>query len=127
VTGEMIDIKLYGEQTTILHDWLNTDKNCMDIVPVGSGKTFLASIALPIMASDVRYHKNKDVVYSAPTREMIKTLIWEPLKNSCRQYFGITEKDINNGDLTIKFKNGTFINTIMERSIRIEKMRFNLV
>jgi len=105
----MIDIKLYGEQTTILHDWLNTDKNCMDIVPVGSGKTFLASIALPIMASDVRYHKNKDVVYSAPTREMIKTLIWEPLKNSCRQYFGITEKDINNGDLTIKFKNGTFI------------------
>lgn len=105
----MTEIKLYGEQTTILQDWLQTDKNCMDIVPVGSGKTFLASIALPLMASDVRYHKNKDVVYSAPTREMIKTLIWEPLKTSCRDYFGISDSAINNGDLTIRFPNGTFI------------------
>jgi hypothetical protein len=103
------EIKLYGEQTTILKDWLETDKHSMDIVPVGSGKTFLASIALPLMASDIRYHKGKDVVYSAPTREMIKTLIWEPLKNSCRDYFNISDKDINNGDLTIKFPNGTFI------------------
>lgn len=105
----MTEIKLYGEQTTILQDWLTTTKNCMDIVPVGSGKTFLASIALPIMASDEKYHKGKDIVYSAPTREMIKTLIWEPLKNSCREHFGISDKDINNGDLTIKFPNGTFI------------------
>ena len=103
------NISLYGEQTTILKDWLESDKNCMDIVPVGSGKTFLAAIALPIMASDQRYHKGKDVVYSAPTREMIKTLIWEPLKYSCREYFGIDDKDINNGDLTIRFTNGTFI------------------
>lgn len=103
------NIKLYGEQTTILKDWLETDKNAMDIVPVGSGKTFLASIAMPIMASDVRYHKNKDIIYSAPTREMIKTLIWEPLKNSCRAYFGVSNKDINNSDMTIRFKNGTYI------------------
>ena len=72
----MTEIKLYGEQTTILQDWLTTTKNCMDIVPVGSGKTFLASIALPIMASDENYHKGKDIVYSAPTREMIKTGYW---------------------------------------------------
>lgn len=103
------NIKLYGEQTTILQDWLQTDKNCMDVVPVGSGKTFLASIAMPIMASDVRYHKNKDIIYSAPTREMIKTLIWEPLKLSCRNYFGVSEKDINNSDMTIRFPNGTYI------------------
>jgi hypothetical protein len=103
------NITLYGEQTTILKDWLETDKSCMDVVPVGSGKTFLASIALPIMASDERYHKGKDVIYSAPTREMIATLIWEPLKNSCRQYFNIPDKDINNSALTIRFPNGTFI------------------
>lgn len=105
----MNTIELYGEQNTILRDWLTTDKNCMDIVPVGSGKTFLASIALPIFASDIKFHKGKDVVYSAPTREMIKTLIWEPLKNSCRNYFGVGDRDINNGDLTIRFPNGTFI------------------
>jgi hypothetical protein len=102
-------LKLYGEQTNILKDWLESTKNCMDIVPVGSGKTFLASIALPIFASDPRYHKGKDVIYSAPTREMIKTLIWESLKSSCRQYFGITDRDINNSDMTIKFHDGVYI------------------
>jgi hypothetical protein len=105
----MTELKLFGEQTTILQDWLETDKNCMDIVPVGSGKTFLASLALPIFASDSRYHKGKDVIYSAPTREMIKTLIWSPLVDSCKSYFNINPKDINNSDLTIKFPNGTYI------------------
>jgi hypothetical protein len=105
----MININLFGEQNTILQDWLTTDKSCIDIVPVGSGKTFLASIALPIFASDERYHKGKDVIYSAPTREMIKTLIWDALKNSCKQYFNIEEKDINNSDMTIKFPAGNYI------------------
>jgi superfamily II DNA or RNA helicase len=52
-----VTIPLYGEQKTVLADWLTTDKHCIDIVPVGSGKTFLAAIALPIFASDPRYHK----------------------------------------------------------------------
>jgi hypothetical protein len=104
-----VDITLYGEQRTVLHDWLMTDKHCMDIVPVGSGKTFLASIALPIFANNDIYHKGKDIIYSAPTREMIKTLIWEPLKQSCRNYFAIADKDINNSDMTIRFPNGTYI------------------
>ena len=106
----MIPIKLYGEQTTLLQDWLQSDRNCMDVVPVGSGKTFLASIALPIMATDTAYNKGKDIVYSAPTTAMIKALIWEPLKASCIQHFGLTDgKDINNSELTIKFPNGIFI------------------
>ncbi len=104
-----VDITLYGEQRTVLHDWLMTDKHCMDIVPVGSGKTFLASIALPIFANNDIYHKGKDIIYSAPTREMIKTLIWEPLKQSCRNYFAIADKDINNSDMTIRFPNGVYI------------------
>ena len=78
-----IDITLYGEQQTIMSDWLETDKNCIDIVPVGSGKTFLAAVALPLFASDERYHKGKDIIYSAPTGSMIKSLIWEDLKKSC--------------------------------------------
>ena len=105
-----IDIPLYGEQNTILRDWLTTDKHCIDIVHVGSGKTFLASIALPIFATDPRYHKGKDIIYSAPTGAMIKSLIWEPLKRSCIEYFGLVDgKDINNSELTIRFHNGTFI------------------
>ena len=105
-----IDIPLYGEQKTILADWLTTDKHNIDIVPVGSGKTFLASIALPIFASDPRYHKGKDIIYSAPTGAMIKSLIWESLKQSCIKYFGLVDgKDINNSELTIKFPNGVFI------------------
>jgi hypothetical protein len=105
-----VDIPLFGEQKTVLADWLTTDKHCIDIVPVGSGKTFLAAIALPIFASDPRYHKGKDVIYSAPTGAMIKSLIWEPLKKSCIEYFGLVDgKDINNSELTIRFPNGTFI------------------
>jgi hypothetical protein len=105
-----VDIPLYGEQNTILSDWLTTDKHCLDIIPVGSGKTFLAAIALPIFASDPRYHKGKDIIYSAPTGAMIKSLIWEPLKHSCIKYFNLVDgKDINNSELTIKFPNGTFI------------------
>lgn len=106
----MTDIQLFGEQYNILADWLNTNLNCMDIVPVGSGKTFLASIALPIMATREQYHKGKDIIYSAPTSAMIKSLIWEPLKRSCVAHFGLIDgRDINNSELTIKFPNGVFI------------------
>ena len=65
--SNQIDIPLFGEQSTIFQDWLETDKHCIDILPAGSGKTFLASIALPIFASDKKYHKGKDVLYVAPT------------------------------------------------------------
>ena len=105
-----IDIKLYGEQSTLLQDWLTTDKHCIDIVPVGSGKTFLASVALPIFATNEKYHRGKDIVYSAPTGAMIKSLIWEPLKKSCINHFNLIDGEhINNSELTIKFPNGIFI------------------
>jgi hypothetical protein len=105
-----IDIPLYGEQSTLLKDWLTTDKHCINIVPVGSGKTFLASVALPIFATDEKYHKGKDIIYSAPTGAMIKSLIWEPLKKSVINYYNLKDGiDINNSELTIKFPNGIFI------------------
>jgi len=106
----MTNIELYGEQSSVLNDWLNTNKHCIDILHAGSGKTFLAAIALPIFASDERYHKGKDIIYSAPTGSMIKSLIWEPLKQSCINYFGLKDGEhINNSELTIKFPNGVFI------------------
>lgn len=106
----IIPVPMFGEQSTVLQDWLTTTKHCVDILPVGSGKTFLASVALPIFASDKRYHKGKDIIYSAPTGAMIKSLIWEPLKKSCMQYYNLKDGvDINNSELTIKFPNGTFI------------------
>ena len=107
---KQIRIPLFGEQSTLLQDWLTTDKHCIDIVPVGSGKTFLASIALPLFANNPNFHKGKDIIYSAPTGAMIKSLIWEPLKNSCINYYGLVDgKDINNSELTIRFKNGVYI------------------
>lgn len=108
--SDIIPIKLYGEQSTILKDWLTTDKHCIDIIHAGAGKTFLASIALPIFATNEKYHKGKDVIYSAPTGNMIKSLIWEPLKKICIDNFNLIDgKDINNSELTIRFKNGIFI------------------
>jgi hypothetical protein len=104
-----IDLNLYGEQFNVFNDWINTDKNIMNIVPVGSGKTYMASFFLPIAASDVKYNRGRDVVYFAPTHEMCKTLIWEPLKTRCKEVFGITDEFINNGELTIKFPSGIFI------------------
>jgi len=105
-----IDYTLYGEQSTIMSDWLETDKHCIDILPVGSGKTFLASIALPLFATDEKYHKRKDIIYFAPTGSMIKSLVWEDLKRNCIENFGLVDgKSINNSELTIKFPNGVFI------------------
>ena len=104
-----VNINLYGEQSTILNDWLNSDQHCIDIVPVGSGKTFLAATFLPIAATDIQYHKSKDVIYSAPTNAMIKSLVWEQLKLNCRQYYNIPDNAINNSELTIKFPNNVFI------------------
>jgi len=106
---KQVNITLYGEQATILDDWVNTDLHCIDILPAGSGKTFLASLFLPIAASDAKYHKGKDILYVAPTREMIKTLIWENLKHSCKSYFNIGDDMINNGELSIRFPNNVFI------------------
>jgi hypothetical protein len=62
------------------------------------------------MATNSKYHKGKDIIYSAPTGAMIKSLIWEPLKRSCINHFGLVDgRDINNTELTIRFKNNVFI------------------
>ena len=103
------EFTLFGEQSSILQDWLNTNKHCIDIIHAGAGKTFLASLALPIFASDEKYHHGRDIVYSAPTMSMISSLVWEPLKKICTTYFNIPDKHINNSAMTIRFPNDIFI------------------
>lgn len=103
------NLVLYGKQYEILQDWLNTDKNCVDIIHAGAGKSFLASIALPIFCSDVRYHKGRDVVYLAPTFSMAKTIMWTPLKDACKKYFNLPESSFNVSELTIKFPAGNYL------------------
>lgn len=101
---------LYGKQYEIMQDWINDDRHCIDIVHAGAGKTFLAQQFLPIAATSAHLHKGKDVVYVAPTHEMIKTLIWEGLKKTCQDVYGLIDgRDINNSDKTIKFPNDIFI------------------
>ena len=109
MTGKMNNIQLYGKQYEILQDWLTTDKNCVDIIHAGAGKSFLASIALPIFCSDERYHKGRDVVYLAPTFGMAKTIMWSPLKDSCKQYFNLPESAFNMSELTIRFPEGNYL------------------
>ena len=99
---KQIKFNLYGRQAEILNDWLTTDKNSMDIIHAGAGKSHLAAIALPIFASDPKYHKGKDVVFITGTTDMIKTNIWNTLKDTCINVYGVSPKDINNQDYIIK-------------------------
>ncbi len=103
------EITLYGQQYQILEDWLTTDKNCVDIIHAGAGKSFMASIALPIFCSDPKFHKGRDVVYLAPTFSMAKTIMWTPLKESCKKYFNLPDSAFNVSELTIKFPEGNFL------------------
>lgn len=98
-----IELELFGRQEQILSDWLTTDKNCMDIIHAGAGKSHMAAIALPIFASDAKYHKGKDIVFITGTSDMIKTNIWDNLKRTCIEIYGIDPKNINNSDFTIRF------------------------
>src|SRR5512137_1056302 len=89
---KQIKFNLYGRQAEILNDWLTTDKNSMDIIHAGAGKSHLAAIALPIFASDPKYHKGKDVVFITGTTDMIKTNIWNTLKDTCINVYGVSPK-----------------------------------
>jgi hypothetical protein len=100
------DITLWGAQTEVWQAMLS-DKNVCAVLPVGSGKSFLASLLLPIAASTPSIHKGKDILYVAPTAPMISRIIWKDLKNRCISMWGLEdEKDINNSSKTITFPNG---------------------
>ena len=100
------NITLWGAQAEVW-DAMLSDKNVCAVLPVGSGKSFLASLLLPIAATTPSIHKGKDILYVAPTAPMISRIIWKDLKKRCMSMWGLEdEKDINNSSKTITFPNG---------------------
>ena len=100
------NIDLYGAQSEVWSAMLS-DKNVCAVLPVGSGKSFLASLLLPIAATTPSIHKGRDILYVAPTAPMITRIIWKDLKQRCMTMWGLEdEKDINNSSKTITFPNG---------------------
>ena len=100
------DISLYGAQSEVW-DAMLSDRNVCAVLPVGSGKSFLASLLLPIAATTPSIHKGRDILYVAPTAPMIARIIWKDLKHRCITMWGLEdEKQINNSSKTITFPNG---------------------
>lgn len=100
------NITLWGAQQEVWQAMLS-DRNVCAVLPVGSGKSFLASLLLPIAATTPHIHKGRDILYVAPTAPMISRIIWKDLKQRCISMWGLQdEKDINNSSKTITFPNG---------------------
>ena len=100
------NIDLYGAQSEVWDAMLG-DKNVCAVLPVGSGKSFLASLLLPIAATTPAIHKGRDILYVCPTAPMIARIIWKDLKYRCITMWGLEdEKQINNSSKTITFPNG---------------------
>jgi Terminase large subunit, T4likevirus-type, N-terminal len=100
------NIDLYGAQSEVWQAMLS-DKNVCAVLPVGSGKSFLASLLLPIAATTPAIHKGRDILYVCPTAPMISRIIWKDLKHRCMTMWGLEdEKQINNSSKTITFPNG---------------------
>ena len=99
-------LTLYGGQREVW-DAMMSNKNCCLVLPIGSGKSFLASWLLCIAATTPSIHKGRDILYLCPTAPMLRRIIWKDLKLRCIQLWGLRdEQDINNSSLTITFPNG---------------------
>ena len=106
-------INLIGSQTEVWDAMLNSDKNLIAVLPVGSGKSFLAALLLPIAANTPHMHKGRDILYVAPTYPMLERIIWAPLKKVCIEDWGLQdEKEINNSKKIITFPNGIRIHCV---------------
>ena len=107
MTSNVHNITLYGAQKDLWDAFYNDTRNVIAVVPVGSGKSFLSQLLLPIVANTPEMHKGRDIVYVAPTNGMVSRIIWTPLKKICMDQYGLVDEvDINNSSKTITFKNG---------------------
>ncbi len=101
------NVTLWGAQTQIWNAMYHSKKNVLAVVPVGSGKSFLASLFLSIAATTPKMHQGRDLLCVAPTYGELERAIWSPLKKTCMNTFGLQdEKNINNSKKTITFQNG---------------------
>ena len=107
------NVTLFGAQKDLWDAFYNSKKNVLAVVPVGSGKSYLCQILLPIVANTPTMHLGRDICYVAPTNPMVERIIWSPLKKLCMEQYGLEdEKDINNSRKSITFKNGIKINCL---------------
>jgi hypothetical protein len=106
MTDNVHKLTLFGGQREVWEAMMS-DKNCCLVLPIGSGKSFLASWMLTIAATTPSIHKGRDVLYIAPTAPMVTRIIWKDLKDRCMKLWGLKdEQDINNSSKTITFSNG---------------------
>lgn len=106
VTNQL-DIELIGAQEDLWDAFFKSKKNVLAVAHVGSGKSFLCRLLLPIAATTPAIHKGRDIVYVAPSNGMVSRIMWSELKKDCIKHYGLTdEKDINNSNKTITFANG---------------------
>lgn len=104
--SNQVNLTLFGAQQEVW-DAMMSNKNCVLVLPIGSGKSFLSSWILPIAATTPSMHKGRDILYVAPTSPMVNRIIWKDLKDRCIDLWGLQdEKDINNSSKTITFPNG---------------------
>ena len=104
--SNQVNLTLYGAQQEVWNAMMS-DKNCVLVLPIGSGKSFLSSWILPIAATTPHMHKGRDILYVAPTSPMVNRIIWKNLKDRCIHLWGLKdEQDINNSSKTITFPNG---------------------
>jgi hypothetical protein len=102
-------LTLYGAQKEVW-DAMMSDKNACLVLPIGSGKSFLASWMLCIAATTPSINRGRDILYIAPTAPMVSRIIWKDLKDRCMQMWRLEdEKHINNSTKTITFPNGVRI------------------
>jgi Terminase large subunit, T4likevirus-type, N-terminal len=99
-------LTLYGAQREV---WaaMMSDQNACLVLPIGSGKSYLASWLLCVAATTPAMNKGRDILYVAPTAPMVSRIIWKELKERCQAMWNLEdEKHINNSSKTITFPNG---------------------
>ena len=117
INNNIHNIELIGAQTLLWNAMYNSKKNVIAVVPVGSGKSFLAALLLPIVATTPEMNMGRDLLCIAPTYGELERSIWSPLKKSCLEVFGLKdETQINNSKKTITFPNGVKIYCVSAES-----------
>lgn len=102
-----------GAQEEVWNAMLYSSKNICAVLPVGSGKSYMAGLLLPTAATTPSMHKGRDILYVAPTYPMIERIIWQGLKKNCIDHWGLQdERDINNSKKIITFSNGIRIHCV---------------
>lgn len=111
--SNIINFEPIGAQFEVWNAMTESDKNLCLVLHIGSGKSYMSEIALPLAATTPSMHKGRDILYVAPTYPMLERIIWQGLKKRCIEHWGLQdERDINNSKKIITFSNGIRIHCV---------------